>query len=150
MANSKFAYVKLVYDLNQKEDSMRCRRIVAENCCHKDCLMSEGYDRAVLLVQQCLRELRGLTRKEKKSYLLEKVRSCCRGISEKNYLQPVWTIGAAPGIVKAGVCRRCFCNVYEIGKTMLDNFCKAVKDGSRCQEQAMTDSLASKEVKYSI
>lgn len=150
MANSKFAYVKLVYDLNQKEDSMRCRRIVAEYCCHKDCLMSEGYEKAVVLVQQCLRELRGLTKKEKKSYFLERVRSCCRELSEKNYLKPVWTIGAAPGIVKSGVCRWCFCSVYEIGKTTLDNFCKAVKDGSRCQERTMTDGPVPKEVNYCI
>lgn len=125
---------------------MRCRRVALQDCCHRDCLMAEGYDKAVALVQQCLRELRGFSKKEKKSYIFEKVRSCCHGLSEKNYLKPVWTIGSAPGIVKSGVCRRCFCNVYEIGKTSLDNFCKLVKDGTRCHENTIQDGVVPEQV----
>lgn len=118
---------------------MRCRRVAVENCCPKDCLMSEDYDKAIVIVEQCMAELRGLSRREKKAYLLEKVKYCCQEMSAKNYFKPVWRIGTAPGIVKSGVCRACFCNVYEIGHTFLDSLCRDVKDGIRCHEKSMDE-----------
>jgi hypothetical protein len=54
------------------------RRIVCAQCCKRNCLGSVGLDIACKVVDGCQAEINGLTRKQKKEYMLEKIRNCCR------------------------------------------------------------------------
>jgi hypothetical protein len=76
-------------------------------------------------------ELDGFSAKEKKMYIVEKVRSCISGKSKKGYYRFVWTVGSNPGIVKAKVCRRSFCNAYCCGLTYVKVLISKLKAGDR-------------------
>lgn len=123
-----------------KESVSRCRRIVVEQCCYQECLLSIGYEEAIVLVEQCSGEIKGFTKKEKKNHLLNKVRNSCKSVSNKGYMKPEWIIGELPGKTLSGVCRNCFCNVYEIGLSYLDVLCATVKSGYRSNGKDFNDS----------
>ncbi len=101
--------------------------------------MSQGYEFGVALSAQCLDELAMLTGKERKLYLLEKVRGCVLGKSEKGYLKMNYTIGVSPGLQLTGVCRKCFCNAYGVGGTFLDDLCSRLKAGDRAVAEELSD-----------
>ena len=115
-------------------------RICSVPCCKRECLISEDYKTGIELVQGCISEVRRLSRCEKKMYMLEKVRGCLGAVSAKGYLQPNWSIGVAPARQKKHVCRKCFCNAYQIGHTYLDKLCADVKDGHRNVIPSLGDS----------
>lgn len=98
-----------------------------------------GYEEAVDMAEQCAAEIKGMNKKEKKMHLLNKVKNSCKGVSGKGYIKPNWIIGEAPGKVLSGVCRTCFCNVYEIGLSYLDSLCSVVKNGYKTTVEELSD-----------
>ncbi len=129
----------------QEEQDQQCenylaRRIVVEPCCFRDCLLSSGYDFAVALVEQCLEEMRFLSAHERKTELINNIRSSVIGKSEKGYLRHNFVVGAAPGLILQNVCRTCFCLVYGIGATYLDSVCHMIKAGERADAAQLADT----------
>jgi hypothetical protein len=92
------------------------------------------------LVEQCMNELADITRIEKKVYMTDKIKACIIGVSEKKYFQFNFTVGVAPGIIMANVCRNCFCLAYCMGHTYLDNITAAIKHGKRNNDKMFLDA----------
>ena len=115
---------------------------MVEPCCKNECLHSRGYEAGVKLVTQCLDELHGLNRKEKKDFMVEKVRRCITGKSKAGYLKFDWTIGTFPGDVHRNVCRRSFRNAYCCGHTFVDDIVSKVKSGDVNHAPVLKDSVA--------
>jgi hypothetical protein len=134
---------KMQRDTDKQVSKHIAHRKVVEPCCRKACLISLGFERAVTLVEQCVASIAGLTRAEKKEFVFEKIRNSFGGISKCGYLKFNWTVGGAPGDVICGVCRRCFCNVYGIGKTYLGDLCEAVKKNYRNLDSNLDDKTPS-------
>lgn len=118
----------------------RARRIVVEPCCKRECLLTHGYESGVSIALQCFAELEGLTPKEKKIYMLEKVRACITGKSSKGYFKFNWKIGSQPGLVMDRVCRVCFCRAYGCGLTYVEVLIAKLKIGDRNSEKALSDA----------
>lgn len=108
--------------------TMQAKRVAVE--CHKECCLKMGYDYGVLLIKECIDEIGGLSRKEKKAYLLSKIRSCVNGYSSKGYTNADWVIGIAPGNTLK-VCKQCFCSAYSCGHTFVDELCRRIKEGEK-------------------
>ncbi len=93
------------------------------------------------MAKHCLQELEGLSPREKKQYLLEKVRAYTIGYTAKGYAK-------AGATSMHDVCRLCFCHCYEIGHTYLDNLCAAVKRGTRIIEPDFQDDSPATQDKF--
>jgi hypothetical protein len=93
------------------------------------------------LVENCIREVAGITRLEKKAYMTHKIKACIIGTTENHYFQFNFTVGLPPLAVMTDVCRRCFCLAYCMGHTYLDNITADIKHGKRNHERLMSDKI---------
>ncbi len=85
--------------------------------------------------------------REKKQYLLEKVRAYTIGYTAKGYAKVSFAVGSGATSMH-DVCRLCFCHCYEIGHTYLDNLCAAVKRGTRIIEPDFQDDSPATQDKF--
>jgi hypothetical protein len=103
-------------------------------------LLAAGYKFAVDLVTQCQNEIDGFSAKEKKLYMLEKVRGCIIGSTKKGYFKFNWKIGILPGHTMDYVCRDCFCHTYGCGTTFIEVLITKLKIGEKNNDQNLGDA----------
>jgi hypothetical protein len=111
-----------------------------EPCCKRECLLSHGYEAGVHLATQCIEELQHCDKKQKKDYLMEKIRSCIATTTTKGYFSFNWTIGLRPGKIMQNVCRDCFCNAYCCGTTYVDVLIQKIKRRDRNSDGQLGDA----------
>lgn len=89
---------------------------------------------AVKIVEGCVTELHGFGLREKKEYILEKIRSCIKIKHDSGYLSFKWKLGVAPSPVLDDVCRKCFMNTYMISHGYLDSIVATLKGNVICSQ----------------
>jgi hypothetical protein len=135
-----FCLEKMKMDTDKEVSKYIAQRKVVEPCCHRACLLSLGFEQAVHIVGKCVSSIAGLTRMEKKQFIFDKIRNSVQGRSKCGYLKFSWTIGNPPDEVVRGVCRKCFCTVYSIGKTYLGELCESVKKNYKNLSVSLDDT----------
>ena len=86
-----------------------------------------GRSQARTEIHRILKDLSTFNSTEKRSAIREQIRRC---VSFPNGIKKAkcdWVIGESPGYVFTNVCRRCFENVYEVGKTTITERIKEIK-----------------------
>lgn len=73
---------------------MLAKRVVVE--CHKECCLQRGYEYGVGTVDECLQEISGLTRHEKKMHLLGKVNFKANNIMSSSGLIIIFNLRCEP------------------------------------------------------
>ncbi len=110
-------------------------RIVCTECCKRNCLRSSHIGDVVKLVTACQEEINALDRRQKKDYMLQKIRNCFnKRHNVSGYASFSWKLGVAPNIILKDVCRKCFMNVYSVSHGYLDSIVFDIKGGARCYD----------------
>lgn len=117
------------------------KRIVLAQCCRRECLCKRLLTGALDVVTGCIHEVKGMNRKEKKEYLLEKIRSCVVTRHSSGYISFGWKLGVSPAPILNGVCRKAFMNAYRCSKGYIDSIVDSLKTGIRSFDKPCNDRL---------
>lgn len=86
-------------------------------------------------------EVKGFNRKEKREYMMNKIRNCVLKMhADSGYISFKWEIGRAPQHTLSDVCRKCFMAAYEVGHSMVDTIVLAIKRKELSNERSLNDT----------
>jgi hypothetical protein len=129
---TQFEFDTKIQDIEENLKKAMVKRIVCAPCCKRCCLDTVSVTDACEIVQGCQNEIKALDRKQKKMYMLEKIRNCITNKSdESGYCAFRWKIGVAPNKVLLNVCRKCFMNVYNVSHGYVEGLVRDIKEGTR-------------------
>lgn len=122
-------------------ETCMAKPIVTASCCKRDCLCILDPTQALEVVKGCMDEVRGMSRVEKKEYLLEKIRNCVKKKHDSGYISFNWKLGVSPASVIEGICRKAFMNVYRCSHGYVDILVDSIKAGTRCFDLPCNDRV---------